>query len=213
LLFITRVDEVERKATSPSAIHGNPLGTSQAHPEEVDMPVELYESMFVIDTNKMATDADSIKESLRVLIAKHGGEILVNKAWNESQKLAYPIRKQRKAYYHIMYYKMESTKQIDVEKEIRLTMTDFMLRHLTSNVDPRYAEVMLHIAKEEQGQFALRGYHDEPSPTDITPANINDPGAGNVTGGMDMGRPVPNLAPAPAPARRPRRSDAAEKPE
>ncbi len=183
------------------------------------MPVELYESMFVIDTNKMATDADSIKESLRVLIAKHGGEILVNKAWNESQKLAYPIRKQRKAYYHIMYYKMESTKQVDVEKEIRLTMTDFMLRHLTSNVDFRYAEVMLMIAKEEQGQFALRGYHDEPSPTDITPANINDPGAGNVTGGVDMYRPVPNLnaaapaATAPAPARKPRKTEGAEKPE
>jgi len=173
------------------------------------MPIELYETMFAIDSNRMATDADSIKESLRMLLVKHGGEILVNKTWSESQKLAYPINKQRKGYYHIFYYKLESTKQKAIEDEIRLTMSDFMLRHMTSNIDYRYAEVMLHIAREESNQFALRGYHDEPSPTDMTPATINDPSAANYVP-PDENRPVPTLA---APPRRPRRDAAIEKPE
>ena len=183
------------------------------------MPIELYETMFVLDSGKMATDGDSIKASLTHALEKHGGQVLISRPWNENQKLSYPIKKQKKGYFQIIYYKMESTKQAEFEADIRLTMTDFMLRHLTSHIDPRYAEVMLHIAKDEQGNsFALRGLHDEPSPTDITPANINDPGAAG--GGLaDIG-PIPNLnngAPAPTGGggggRRPRRSEASEKPE
>lgn len=175
------------------------------------MPVELYETMFVIDSGKMATDGEMIKESLHTTLAKHGGEVVVSRPWNENQKLAYPMRKQKKAYFHIIYYRMESTHQQALEADMRLNMTDFMLRHLTSHVDHRYEDVMLHIARDEQGaSFALRGYHDEPSPTDITPANINDPGA--PTGGLADYGPVPDLgngAPAPSP-RRGRRSEMAD---
>lgn len=171
------------------------------------MPVELYETMFVIDSGKMATDGDMIKESLHTTLNKHGGEVLVSRPWNENQKLAYPMRKQKKAFFHIIYYKMESTHQQALEADMRLNMTDFLLRHLTSNVDYRYAEVMLHIAKDEQGaSFALRGYHDEPSPTDLTPATINDPtGAAMAEFG-----PVPDLGNGPPPPRRGGRRDMAD---
>ena len=176
------------------------------------MPVELYETMFVLDSGKMATDGDMIKGSLHTTLEKHGGEVLVSRPWNENQKLAYPMRKQKKAYFHIIYYKIESSHQQALEADMRLNMTDFLLRHLTSHVDHRYAEVMMHIAKDEQGaSFALRGYQDEPSPTDITPANINDPNAPPVGMGADFG-PVPDLnngAPVPAP-RRGRRSEMAD---
>jgi small subunit ribosomal protein S6 len=176
------------------------------------MPIELYETMYVLDAGKMSTEGDAIKTAIHGAIEKQGGEIVVSRPWNENQKLAYPIKKQKKGYFHIVYYKMESTKQAAMESDLRLTATDYLLRHLTSNVDHRYAEVMLQIAREEQGSaFALRGMKDEPSPTDITPAVINDPGAG--AGMPDMGGPVPNLNGGPAAApRRPRR-DAAEKPE
>ena len=176
------------------------------------MPVELYETMFVIDSGKMATDGEMIKESLHATLAKHGGEVLVSRPWNENQKLAYPMRKQKKAFFHIIYYKMESTHQQALEADMRLNMTDFLLRHLTSNVDYRYAEVMLHIAKDEQGaSFALRGFHDEPSPTDLTPSTINDPGAAAAM--ADFG-PVPDLGNgAPAPRRGRRDMADADKPE
>jgi small subunit ribosomal protein S6 len=176
------------------------------------MPIELYETMYVLDAGKMSSEADAVKAALHTAIEKQGGEIVVSRPWNENQKLAYPIKKQKKGYFHIVYYKMESTKQAAMEADLRLSATEYLLRHLTSHVDPRYADVMLQIAREEQGSaFALRGMKDEPSPTDITPSVINDPGA---AGGMpDMGGPVPNLNGGPAPApRRPRR-EAAEKPE
>jgi small subunit ribosomal protein S6 len=181
------------------------------------MPIELYETMFVLDAGKMATEADATKAAVHGLIEKHGGEILVSRPWNENQKLAYPIKKQKKGYFHIIYYKFESTKQQALESDIRLSSTEYMLRHLTSHIDPRYAEVMLQIAKDEQGSaFALRGMHDEPSPTDLTPATINDPAAAAAPG-ADIG-PVPNLNGGPAGggprgARGPRRAEAADKPE
>jgi small subunit ribosomal protein S6 len=181
------------------------------------MPVELYETMFVLDAGKVSTDGDSIKTSLHTAIEKQGGEVVVSRPWNENQKLAYPIKKQKKGYFHIIYYKMESTKQAAFESDMRLSMTDFLLRHLTAHIDHRYAEVMLHIAKDEQGSsFALRTMHDEPSPTEMTPATINDPSAGGMM--ADIG-PVPNLnnggpPPTGGPGgRRPRRAEAAEKPE
>ena len=173
------------------------------------MPVQLYETLFAIDTGKMATDADSIKQSFHVLIEKLGGEILVSRPWNVNQKLSYAIRKQKKGYYYIIYYNLESTKQQEMESEIRLTMSDFLLRHMTSFVDHRYAEVMLSIAREDQGpSFALKMMHDEPSPTDILPSTINDPNAPSTAPLGEIG-PVPMLD---APPRRPRRTEGAEKP-
>lgn len=178
------------------------------------MPVQLYETMFVLDSNRMATDGDSIKTSIHVAIEKQGGEVLVSRPWNENQKLAYPIRKQKKGYFHIIYYNMESTKQAAFESDIRLSMTDFMLRHLTANIDPRYAEVMLHIARDEQGSaFALRSMHDEPSPTELTPATINDPAAAVAAANLDDGVPNLNAGGPGQAARRPRRAEGAEKPE
>lgn len=183
------------------------------------MPVHLYETMFVLDAGKMSSDGDMLRGALHAALEKHGGQILVSRPWNENQKLSYPINKQKKGYFHIVYYNMESTHQAALESDMRLGMTDFLLRHLTSHVDPRYAEVMLDIARNDQNPtFALRGMHEEPSPTDLTPASINDPGAPGAAGGPD-GSPVPNLnagAPVGGPGPRgprARRQEASEKPE
>lgn len=198
------------------AIHStHPEAPADGFTTRFEMPVQLYETMFVLDAGKMASDAETLKGAMHAIIEKHGGEILVSRPWNENQKLAYPINKQKKAYFYIIYYKLESIKQHAMEADIRLSTTEYLLRHLTSVIDPRYAEVMLHIAQDEQGSsFALRGMHDEPSPTDITPASINDPAVGGLP--ADIG-PIPNLnngAPVGGGSRgRGRRHEAAEKPE
>lgn len=169
------------------------------------MPAELYETMFLLDANKMATEPEPLKNAIHAALEKYGAEILVARMWDE-RKIAYNIRRasvtHKKGSYYIVYYRMESTKQGEMDHDFRLSMTEFLLRHLTSNIDYRWEEAMLDVARNDQAPgFALRGMQEETSPTDINPALINDPGSdGGFQGGL-----------AGAPPRPPRRRD--DKPE
>ena len=154
------------------------------------MPTQLYETLFLIDSGKLASDGDAIRGALHTALTKYGSEIVVSRDWDD-RKLAYPIRKtnttHKKGAYYIIYYNMESTKQQELEADLRLSMTDYLIRHMTSLVDPKYVEVMLDIARNDQSKgFALRGMQEEAAPTELT--GINDPGMlGGELGGFGGG--------------------------
>jgi len=143
------------------------------------MPIELYETLYMLDSNKMATaaDAETIRTQLQASLEKYEAQILVTRSWDENRKLAYSIRKNhvthKKAHFHIIYYRMESTKQGPLDADMRLGMTDYLLRYMTSHVDAKLAEAILDVAhKDNQPGFALRGMQEESSPTDINPAAL-----------------------------------------
>jgi ribosomal protein S6 len=143
------------------------------------MPIELYETLYMLDSNKMATaaDAETIRTQLQASLEKYEAQILVTRSWDENRKLAYSIRRNnithKKAHYHIIYYRMESTKQGSLDADMRLGMTDFLLRYMTSHIDAKLADAILDVAhKDNQPGFALRGMQEETSPTDINPASL-----------------------------------------
>jgi small subunit ribosomal protein S6 len=124
------------------------------------MPVALYESLFAFDSTKMSSEGDAIKAALHNNLEKYGAEIVIARPWDEKFSLAYPIKKQKKAYFYIVYYKMESTKQRELETDLRIN--EFLLRHMTSAVDPKWAESILDSAKPESGpRFAVRSMQDD----------------------------------------------------
>lgn len=144
------------------------------------MPIHLYETLFLLDSGKFASDGETIRNALHAALTKYGSEILVSRDWDD-RKLAYPIRKDgvthKKGLYYAIYYKMESTKQQELEGDLRLTMTEYLIRHMTSAVDPKYAEVMMDIASNDQSKgFCLKGMQEEAAPLDAS--GINDPGMG-----------------------------------
>lgn len=145
------------------------------------MSVELYETMFLLDANKVASEGEAIRNALHATLEKHGGEILISRPWDD-RKIAYSIRRagttHKKGSYYIVYYKMESTKQGALDTDFRLNTTDYLLRYLTSQIDYRWSEAILDIAKNDTAPgFALRIMQDDASPTDINPSTINDPNA------------------------------------
>lgn len=168
----------------------------------------LYETLFALDSTKVSADGDAIRTGLHQLLEKHGAHIDVARAWDENGKLAYPIQKQKKAYFYIIYYRMESTKQAEFEQDLRLN--ENLIRHLTSRIDDKWADQLLEIARNETGRFALKGMSDDSAPTGEGIVS-NDPlvrGEIPVPGGdRDRGD-----APAPRGPRGPRR-ELAEKPE
>lgn len=167
------------------------------------MSVEVYETMILFDATKLAVDPDGIRAGIGTTIEKIGGKIEISRPWDD-RRIAYPIQKQKKGAYHIIYYKMESTLQNELEREFKLN--ENILRQLTSRIDRKWADAMLEVAKTETGNgFALRGMHDDPPTADSNLAAMGIEGLNPA----DIPR-VDGAMPAP---RRSRRGGGDEKPE
>jgi small subunit ribosomal protein S6 len=129
------------------------------------MPVVTYETMFLLDPNKVSTDAEGTKQQIHTVLERHGATIVVSRPWDYNHKLSYPINKQKKGAFHIIYYTMESTKQRELERDFAL-QEGLILRQLTLKIDPKWEEIILGIAREEPGNaFAVRGMRDETAVT------------------------------------------------
>lgn len=166
------------------------------------MAIELYETLYAFDATRMSSEGDAIRLALRNNLEKYGAEILVERAWDENGKLAYPIRKQKKAYFHIVYYRMESTKQSELEGDLRLN--ENLLRHMTINIDPKWAETVLETARNESGRFAIKGMQDDSAALGEGIIS-NDP--------LARGEIPEPISAGPAPKSRGRRTAGDEKPE
>jgi small subunit ribosomal protein S6 len=129
------------------------------------MPVQLYETLFLLDPSKVASDGDAIRGHLVANIEKHGGHVEVTRPWDD-RKLTYPIRNQKKGSFHIIYYKFESTKQHELEIDFKLD--ENILRYLTVKIEPKWETEIMTVAKNEHGAaFALKGMkEDAPMPGD-----------------------------------------------
>ena len=62
------------------------------------MASNVYEALFIFDTNKYARDVGGVSGQVAQIVQKHGGEMLANRLWEE-RRLAYPIDGQRKGTY------------------------------------------------------------------------------------------------------------------
>ncbi len=131
------------------------------------MAKKLYETLFLLDPTKVSADAEGVKQQLHALIERHGGHIEISRPWDYNHKLAYPINKQKKGSYHIIYYTLESTKQGELERDFAI-QEGVVLRQLTTRIHPKWQEEILRIAREDPSNaFALRGMIDESAvPTD-----------------------------------------------
>lgn len=132
------------------------------------MPVELYETLFMLDSNRLAAEPDAVRGQLHTTLERYGAEILVSRPWDDNRKLAYPVKKHKKASYHAVYYKLESTKQRDLERDFAIN--ESVLRLLTSHVDAKWADDMLDVARNDNTPaFAIRGMQEEASIDNVTP--------------------------------------------
>ncbi len=111
------------------------------------MADNVYECMFILDSNRYAKDASGVSTELSSMIEKMGGEVMVSRLWNE-QKLAYPIDGHRKGTYWLTYFKLDSLKLAPLNRECQLNAN--ILRHLTLRVDPRLVDVLVQHARGER---------------------------------------------------------------
>jgi len=104
----------------------------------------VYENLVILDSNKYAQNPAEMGAQIPNLVGKFGGEVLVSRLWNE-QKLAYPIDGHKKGTYWLTYFRLDSLKLVEFNREIRIN--ESIIRDMTLKVDPRLVEALVEHAK------------------------------------------------------------------
>ncbi len=102
--------------------------------------INVYETLFILDSNKYARDPGGVAGTIPAIVEKLGGEILANRLWNE-QKLAYSINGHRKGTYWLTYFRLDSQKLVEFDRQCHLN--ENILRNLTLVVEPRLVGVLV----------------------------------------------------------------------
>src|SRR5215212_8519295 len=93
--------------------------------------VKQYEGMFLFGSGA-ASELAAAQNTVKGMIEKHGGEILVLKKWDE-RKLAYELNKQKRGVYIIAYYTAPGASVGAIERDVNLS--EDVLRVLISRAD------------------------------------------------------------------------------
>lgn len=106
--------------------------------------MNYYEGLYILDSGRFARDPDGTVRQITNAITDAGGEVLVSRMWEE-RRLAYPIKKQRKGTYWLVYFKLEGTRLDDVRA--RFQHADYILRYMHVRIDPRIIDMLVEHAR------------------------------------------------------------------
>ena len=122
------------------------------------MSANVYECMFLLDSNKIAGDVGAAQSQLHSILEKHSAEILASRPWDE-RRLAYPVSGHKKGLYYLTYFKIEGKKLVDIEQDVALNET--ILRSMVLRIDPKLVDTMLAIARDEHATALPSGTDTE----------------------------------------------------
>ncbi|MCA9214930.1 MAG: 30S ribosomal protein S6, partial [Planctomycetales bacterium] len=110
------------------------------------MPANVYECLFLLDSNRYSRDPGGVASQVDELITGCEGEVLASRLWSE-QKLAYEVNGHRKGTYWLSYFRIDSSKLTQLNRACQLN--DNVIRQLTLKVDDRLADTLVQHAKGE----------------------------------------------------------------
>lgn len=108
------------------------------------MAKNVYEGMFILESNRYGRDPQAASTQIAELIEKAGGELLVSRLWEE-RRLAYTIKGYRKGTYWLTYFRLDGGQLGGIERKCQLT--ENILRVLFLKVDPRIVETLVEHAQ------------------------------------------------------------------
>ncbi len=122
------------------------------------MAQNVYECLFILDSNRYAREPGIISDKITEIIEKAGGEVLASRLWVE-QKLAYPIDGHHKGTYWLSYFRLEGPQMPVFTRACKLE--ENIVRHMVIKLDPRLADVMVSYAID--GSMPADGGDDAPA--------------------------------------------------
>src|SRR5271156_5058314 len=133
------------------------------------MPANVYECMFLLDTNKVAGDVPEATKQLHAILEKNQAEILASRPWDD-RRLAYSVKNHKKGLYYLTYFRTDSQKIVGIEHDCKLN--EMILRKLILYVDPKLVDAMLTMARDEHAVHLQTV--TEPPPEDEEGGGIDD---------------------------------------
>jgi len=106
--------------------------------------MNMYEGLFIFDSNRYSRDPGGISGQIAELVEKSNGEMVVSRLWEE-RRLAYPIKGRRKGTYWLAYFKVDADQLTTINRQLQLNET--VLRSLILKVDPRIADALVEHAQ------------------------------------------------------------------
>jgi small subunit ribosomal protein S6 len=110
------------------------------------MAANVYECMFLLDTNKVAGNIPDAAKQIQAVLEKNQAEILASRPWDE-RRLSFPIDGHKKGLYYLTYFRTESKNLLNIERDVALNET--ILRSLVIKIEPKHVETMLAIGRDE----------------------------------------------------------------
>jgi small subunit ribosomal protein S6 len=110
------------------------------------MAANVYECMFLLDTNKVAGDVNAAAQQIKTLLERNQAEVLASRPWDE-RRLAFPVAGHKKGLYYLTYFRMDGKHLLNFERDVALNET--VLRLLVLRIDPKHVETLLAIARDE----------------------------------------------------------------
>jgi len=100
----------------------------------------VYEGMFILDSNRFGRDHETVSGQIPAMVEKLGGKMLVSRLWEE-RRLAYPIKGQRKGTYWLTYFRLDSPRLVELQRQCQIT--DDILRVLFLKIEPRIVDALV----------------------------------------------------------------------
>lgn len=125
------------------------------------MTENVYEAMFIFDSNRFARDQAALPAEVEQMIKSLGGTVLVSRLWEE-RRLAYPIRGHRKGTYWLVYFRAESGSLDPLNRQ--LDIHEGVLRQLILKIHPHLVDAVLEHAQAgpEQPAAVAAAVHSVP---------------------------------------------------
>lgn len=130
------------------------------------MAAVTYEGMFLLDSNKYASNPQGSTGDVLGMLEKIGAQVLATRAWQDG-KLAYAIDGQRKGLHFLTYFTVESRKVHELDRMVKLSET--VLRHLIIKLPEKLIAPMIDMANGKGEVITTFHDSDSSSLSDVVP--------------------------------------------
>ena len=100
----------------------------------------VYEGLFIVNSEAYARNPEDISGQIAKTIEAMGGTVRVSRLWEE-RKLAYPIKNHRRGTYWLAYFRLDTDKVADLNRQFQLNGN--IIRFLLTTIDPRLEDALV----------------------------------------------------------------------
>jgi small subunit ribosomal protein S6 len=130
-----------------------------------------YENLVIVKPTFTAEEIQSSIKAIEEVITSNGGEIATTDSMG-MRKLAYPINKNERGYYHVIYYSIAPSAISEIERRFRIN--EDLLRFVTIKYDTN-REIIAWNKLVEKAQRKAAAPAKEETPVEEAPATEEAP--------------------------------------